>query len=80
MKARFILAAALTGALSVASAAYAQDTPAQQNAQPPAASQSTSEYGGVSGSSTAMGPATRSDWMRPATCGHQPRCNPNTGH
>ena len=82
MKTRFILFAACTAALSLTNVAHAQGTPAQQNAQPAPtnATSSSTEYGGVSGTSMAMGNAARAEWAPPASGGHLARCNPNSGH
>jgi hypothetical protein len=80
MKTRSILCAACTVALALTNVAHAQGTPAQQNAQPPATTSSTTEYGGVSGTTMAMGNPAHAAWTPPASCGHLARCNPDSGH
>ncbi|AUT65832.1 MULTISPECIES: hypothetical protein [Paraburkholderia] len=82
MNTRIILSAACTVALSLTSVAHAQGTPAQQNAQPAPTTSTpgTTEYGGVSGTTMAMGNAAHPAWTLPASCGHMARCNPNSGH
>ncbi|OUL80766.1 hypothetical protein [Paraburkholderia hospita] len=80
MNTRIILSAACAVALSLTSVAHAQGTPAQKNAQPAATTSSTTEYGGVSGTTMAMGNPAHSAWAPPASCGHLARCNPNSGH
>ena len=82
MNTRIILSAACAVALSLTSVAHAQGTPAQKNAQPAAttSTSSTTEYGGVSGTTMAMGNPAHPAWAPPASCGHLARCNPNSGH
>ncbi|MBN3763755.1 hypothetical protein [Burkholderia sp. Ac-20365] len=80
MKTRIILCAAFATALSLAGVAHAQNTTTQQNAQPAATTSTTTEYGGVSGSSTAMGGSTRAGWVQSSSCNYLPRCAPNSGH
>ena len=82
MNTRIILSAACTVALSLTSVAHAQGTPAQQNAQPAPTTSTpgTTEYGGVSGTTMAMGNPAHAAWAPPATCGHLARCTPNSGH
>lgn len=80
MKTRFVFCAAFAGALSLSSVAHAQNTATQQNAQPPATTSSTNEYGGVSGASVAMGSSAHTDWAQSSGCGYLPRCRPNSGH
>ena len=79
MKTTFLVsAAALFGALALGGAAQAQDASGQQNDQSASIGNpsDTSGYGGVSGSTSASGIA-RSGW---ATCGHESKCNPDSGH
>lgn len=82
MKTRFILSAACAVALSLTGVAHAQGVPAQQNAQPAATTttSSTTDYGGVSGTTMAMGNPAHPAWTQPASCGHLARCNPDSGH
>jgi cell division protein FtsL len=81
MKRTFLLFAALLSALSVVSVAHAQNTSAaQQDAQAAQTSTSNTEYGGVTGNTSAMGSATYTGSPRQATCGHLPQCGPNAGH
>lgn len=87
MKMTFLLSAALLGTLSLACAVQAQYMSGQQNAQSASTSASpgtstnaargTSEYGGVSGGTSATGQLNRSGW---APCGHLPQCSPDSGH
>ncbi|MBP0589700.1 hypothetical protein J8I87_08210 [Paraburkholderia sp. LEh10] len=81
MKTTFLLSAAFLGAISFAGGVNAQSTSGQQNAQPATTSTSNTEYGGVSGTSSAMGSSARAEWSQYVTsCGHLPRCSPNAGH
>ncbi|BFG79592.1 hypothetical protein PTKU46_76250 [Paraburkholderia terrae] len=84
MKTRIIVSAACVVALSLAGVAHAQGTPAQQNAKPAATTStstpSTTEYGGVSGTTMAMGNPAHAAWAPPASCGNLARCSPNSGH
>ena len=79
MKSTFLVStAALLGVLAFAGGAQAQDTSGQQEGQSASNGKpsDTSGYGGVPGDTSASGIA-RSRW---ATCGHESKCNPDSGH
>jgi len=80
MKRTLLLSAALFGALSLACVAHSQGMSDQQNAPSASTSSGNTEYGGVSGTSSATGGSTRAEWTQPATCGRLSHCNPNAGH
>lgn len=78
MKTTTLVSAALLGILSLASVAQAQEASGQQDGQSASTNaRSDSEYGGVSGSSSASGGMSRPG---SATCGHLPQCNVDSGH
>lgn len=78
MKTTILVSAALLGILSFASVAHAQEASGQQDGQSASANASSnSGYGGVSGNNGASGGMARSSWV---TCGHLPKCNPDSGH